>query len=56
MSLPRSELCMAVESMFSYAYLYRLHGANLFADRAELAAFNALPAAMSADCTRRQLH
>ncbi|KAL6831900.1 hypothetical protein V8C40DRAFT_285338 [Trichoderma camerunense] len=45
----RSELCMAVESMFSYAYLYRFHGANEFADRAELAAFNAFPAAMSPD-------
>ncbi|KAJ4207650.1 hypothetical protein NW759_013880 [Fusarium solani] len=44
-----SELCMAVESMFSYAFLYRFHGSNLFADRAELAAFNALPAAMSPD-------
>lgn len=41
---------MAVESMFSYAYLYRFHGANYFADRAELAAFNALPAALSPDC------
>lgn len=44
-----SELCMAVESMFSYAYLYRFHGANEFADRAELAAFNAFPAAISPD-------
>lgn len=42
---------MAVESMFSYAFLYRFYGANLFADRAELAAFNALPVAMSPDCT-----
>lgn len=41
---------MAVESMFSYTYLYRYHGTNLIADRAELAAFNALPAAMSPDC------
>lgn len=41
---------MAVESMFSYAYLYRFHGANYFADRAELAAFNAFPAALSPDC------
>ncbi|EEU36178.1 uncharacterized protein NECHADRAFT_87089 [Fusarium vanettenii 77-13-4] len=40
---------MAVESMVSYAFLYRFHGSNLFADRAELATFNALPAAMSPD-------
>ncbi|EPE34274.1 Six-hairpin glycosidase [Glarea lozoyensis ATCC 20868] len=44
-----SELCMAVESMFSYAYLYRFYGSNDFADRAERAAFNALPAAISPD-------
>ncbi|KAH9211322.1 hypothetical protein DL95DRAFT_437274 [Leptodontidium sp. 2 PMI_412] len=44
-----SELCMSVESMFSYAYLYRFYGSNDFADRAERAAFNALPAAMSPD-------
>lgn len=49
-SLLRSELCMAVESIFSYAYLYRFHGANHFADKAELAAFNALPAGISSDC------
>ncbi|KAM0331393.1 hypothetical protein ACHAQA_003066 [Verticillium albo-atrum] len=41
-----SELCMAVESMFSYAWLYRFYGANDFADRAELAAFNAFPSGM----------
>lgn len=41
---------MAVEVMFSYAYLYRFHGGNAFADNAELAAFNALPVAMSDDC------
>lgn len=41
---------MSVESMFSYAYLYRFYGSNDFADRAERAAFNALPAAMSPDC------
>jgi hypothetical protein len=45
-----SELCMAVESMFSYAWLYRMHGTNDFADRAERAAFNALPAGISSDC------
>ncbi|OBT61933.1 hypothetical protein VE03_08242 [Pseudogymnoascus sp. 23342-1-I1] len=44
-----SELCMSVESMFSYAYLYRFYGSNDFADRAERAAFNALPAAISPD-------
>ncbi|KFZ02280.1 hypothetical protein V500_00276 [Pseudogymnoascus sp. VKM F-4518 (FW-2643)] len=44
-----SELCMSVESMFSYAYLYRFYGSNDFADRAESAAFNALPAAISPD-------
>lgn len=44
-----SELCMAVEVMFSMAYLYRAMGDNLFADRAELAAFNAFPAAISPD-------
>ncbi|KAI9148723.1 Six-hairpin glycosidase [Paramyrothecium foliicola] len=44
-----SELCMAVESIFSYAFLYRFHGDNDYADKAELAAFNAFPAAMSSD-------
>ncbi|CZR40474.1 uncharacterized protein FPRO_05374 [Fusarium proliferatum ET1] len=44
-----SELCMAVESIFSYAFLYRFHGDNSYADKAELAAFNAFPAAMSPD-------
>ncbi|KAF4494426.1 Six-hairpin glycosidase [Fusarium agapanthi] len=42
-----SELCMAVESIFSYAFLYRFHGVNSYADKAELAAFNPFPAAMS---------
>lgn len=51
----RSELCTVVESMFSFAYLYRFHGTNDFADRAELAAFNALPAAVSHDCKDRTL-
>ncbi|KAH7312367.1 hypothetical protein B0I35DRAFT_376750 [Stachybotrys elegans] len=44
-----SELCMTVELMFSYAYLYRFHGENSFADSAELAAFNALPAGVTSD-------
>ena len=41
---------MAVESMFSYAFLYRFQGVNDFADRAERAAFNALPVGVSPDC------
>jgi len=45
----RSELCMAVEMIFSMSYLYRFIGDNSFADRAELAAFNALPAAIAPD-------
>ncbi|KAL6407440.1 Six-hairpin glycosidase [Ilyonectria robusta] len=45
-----SELCMAVESIFSYAFLYRFYGENDYADKAELAAFNAFPAGVSADC------
>ncbi|PYH82666.1 hypothetical protein BO82DRAFT_382874 [Aspergillus uvarum CBS 121591] len=49
-----SELCMAVESMFSYAFLYRFHGVNDFADRAERAAFNALPVGLSPDWWSRQ--
>lgn len=41
---------MTVETMFSHAYLYRFHGTNEFADIAERAAFNALPAGVTADC------
>ncbi|KAI5793275.1 hypothetical protein EDC01DRAFT_746301 [Geopyxis carbonaria] len=44
-----SELCMAVETMFSAAYLYRFHGLNRFADRVEQVAFNAFPAQMTGD-------
>lgn len=40
---------MTVEMIFSLAYLYRFIGDNRFADLAELAAFNALPAAISPD-------
>nr|RBQ95085.1 hypothetical protein FVER53263_05716 [Fusarium verticillioides] len=50
----QSELCMAVESIFSYAFLYRIHGDNSFEDKAELAAFNAFPAAMSPDWCSHQ--
>lgn len=44
-----SELCCSVELMFSLAYLYQLLGGNSFADRVEMAAFNAVPAGISAD-------
>ncbi|KAL4967873.1 uncharacterized protein BDV14DRAFT_188040 [Aspergillus stella-maris] len=44
-----SETCMSVEMMFSMAYLYQFYGVNAYADRAERAAFNALPAALSPD-------
>ncbi|MCJ1388159.1 hypothetical protein MMC18_001004 [Xylographa bjoerkii] len=42
-----SELCTAVEAMFSMSYLYQVLGDNAFADQCELAAFNALPVAMT---------
>lgn len=44
-----AELCCSVELIFSLAYSYLLYGDNGLADRAELAAYNALPAAISPD-------
>ncbi|VUC33092.1 unnamed protein product [Clonostachys rosea] len=44
-----SELCCSVELIFSLAYLYQLFGDGEFAERAESAAFNAVPAGISAD-------
>lgn len=44
-----SETCTAVEVIFSQAYNYRALGNGFFADGAELAAYNALPGAMTGD-------
>jgi hypothetical protein len=44
-----TETCMAVEMIYSMAYLHRFHGVNDYADKAERAAFNAFPAGMSSD-------
>ncbi|KAI5803001.1 hypothetical protein EDC01DRAFT_611808 [Geopyxis carbonaria] len=44
-----SETCMAVESAFSLSYLYRLFAERSYADRAERALFNAVPAALGGD-------
>ncbi|KAF2135711.1 uncharacterized protein K452DRAFT_281120 [Aplosporella prunicola CBS 121167] len=44
-----SETCCTVELIFSLTYLYTLFGESELAERAEKAAFNALPAALSED-------
>ena len=49
-----SELCTAVETMYSMSYLYQSLGDNYFADRCELAAFNALPVSITSNHWGRQ--
>lgn len=49
-----SELCSAVEMMFSMEKILSITGNSKFADRLEKIAFNALPAQVSDDFMRRQ--
>lgn len=49
-----SETCTAVEVMYSLTYVQQAMGDNWYADRAELTAYNALPAALTPDWWARQ--
>ena len=49
-----SELCTASETLFSLSYLYHVIGDNEFADRCELAAYNAWPVSITANHWARQ--
>lgn len=49
-----SELCTAIEAMYSLSYLYQMFGDKTYADRCELAAFNALPVSVTGDHWARQ--
>ncbi len=49
-----TELCAIVEQMYSYELLYAYTGDNKWAERLEVLAFNALPAAISEDMWTHQ--
>lgn len=49
-----SELCTVIEAMYSLSYLYQVFGDKTYADRCELAAFNALPVSITSDHWARQ--
>ena len=44
-----TELCTVVEAMWSYEVLFAIQGDAKFAERAEMLAFNALPAELTED-------
>ncbi len=49
-----TELCAVVEQMYSYELLYAITGQDKWAERLEVIAFNALPAAVSDDMWAHQ--
>ena len=49
-----TELCAVVEQMYSYEHLYACTGDSKWAERLEILAFNALPAAISDDMWAHQ--
>ncbi len=49
-----SELCSVVEAMYSYEWLLSITGNSFWADKLEVLAYNALPAALSPDMWTHQ--
>ncbi|KAL8705680.1 MAG: hypothetical protein Q9201_001200 [Fulgogasparrea decipioides] len=54
LTINSSELCTAVETMYSLSYLYHAMGDKVFADQCERAAFNALPVSFTDDLWAHQ--